>query len=419
MRVARFMVFVAVGLSLWMPAQAQAQPGHSVAESIDSMVDNADLVVIGKLVRFRAAGQGLERGEHEITIAVEETLKQPLFEEPQEKELVVNVRDPVAVVARWKDRSHRLLVATKQDPPDETTVIDLARDESEVLTADLKLLRNPEDVIRAAKDALRRMPANMKRIHTFELFVPPEIIAGTKLQKRVVEFLELVVPVDERLEKRALNDIASKDYVLREQGVRALRYFKSDENIARVRKLLGDPGWGYLEHPQDNHGIEVRLYGVREEAYRTLKTWGVEVKQPKVEEKIAKLDDVTLEGLSHQKVTAADLRALTRFKNLEILSLLESEFTDNSFPELARFENLKDLMAGGTNIRDQDLKHLAGLKHLRFLDLEGTRITDRGLMELAGFKSLEKVELKNAKVTDAGIAELRKRRPGLVIERSK
>jgi hypothetical protein len=190
------------------------------------------------------------------------------------------------------------------------------------------------------------MPAAVKRIHTFDLEVPCEVFVGTKWEEKRGRRLSLRVPVDERLEKRALLDLGSRDDWLREQAVRALRYFKSDENITRVKKLLNDPGWAYRNYAEQNHGIEARFYRVREEAYRTLNTWGVGVEQPLVEEKIEKLDEVTLEDLSHQRVTPADLRGLTRFKNLTQMYLIHSEFTDKSFQELARLEELEGFDAG-------------------------------------------------------------------------
>ena len=285
MRVVWLNSLLALGVSLVASTPATAQPLFSHAESLESTVANADLVVIAKLVGF--GGGGPAEGQ-EVTIDVEETLKQDLFTIELYRRMSVHVLRPASVLAEWKDHSCRLLVAVKVDGPASTTVIDLAHEGPEALSADFTLLRDPEVAIRIARETARRMPDPVRRIHTFGLVVPREAVARTKWQG-VYEtrgHLVLSVPVDERLEKRSLDSLRSESYQAREEGVRALRYFKSDGNLARVKPLLNDPGWAYRRHARENDGIEVRFYGVREEAYRTLKAWGVEVNEPKILEEV-------------------------------------------------------------------------------------------------------------------------------------
>ena len=159
-----------------------------------------------------------------------------------------------------------------------------------MLTADFTLLRDPDAVLKAAKETVRRMPVAIKRIHAFSLAVPREVVAGTEWEKYYGTggHLKLSVPVDQSLEKRSQDYIGSDSYQKREEGVRALRYFKSDQNIVRVKRLLSDPAWAYLEHPAENGGVEVRWYGVRAEAYRTLRSWGVDVEKPVIREEVGK-----------------------------------------------------------------------------------------------------------------------------------
>jgi hypothetical protein len=288
MRAAWLKSLVAVAVSLVTSGPAHAQPLFGDAESIESTVANADLVVIGKLAEFGGGERADEREGHEITIAVEQTLKENLFSVEPHQRLRVHVRRPAPVLANWKDHSHRLLVAVKEDAPNATTVIDLADKNLEVLTADFTLLHDPQAVIRVAKETVRRMPAAMRRIHTFGLVVPRKVVAETKWEEyyKTGGYLILRVPVDKRLEKRAHDYIRSESYQNREEGVRALRYFKSDENSTRVKGLLNDPGWAYLYHARENKGVEVRIYGVRQAAYRTLKSWGVDVAKPTIREEV-------------------------------------------------------------------------------------------------------------------------------------
>ena len=168
----------------------------------------------------------------------------------------------------------------------DTRVIALTDEPLEILTADFQLLRDPEAVIRIAKETVSRFPAGVRRVHTFPVSVPREVVIGTKWESS--GGLELAVPVDERLEKRAQDGILSANFLTREESARALRYFKSDENVARVKTLLNDPGWGYFKHPSQNNGIEVRHYGVREAAFGTLKSWGVNVEKPVIREEVRK-----------------------------------------------------------------------------------------------------------------------------------
>jgi hypothetical protein len=53
-----------------------------------------------------------------------------------------------------------------------------------------------------------------------------------------------------------------------------LRHVKTDENVARTKSLLSDTGFGYHAHADGNKGLEIRVYGVRGEAYQALKSWG-------------------------------------------------------------------------------------------------------------------------------------------------
>jgi hypothetical protein len=101
------------------------------------------------------------------TIDIEETLKQDVFTIEPYRLLQIDIPRPASVLADWQKRSCRLLVAYKEDSPQETTLIELVPNRLEVLTADFKLLRDPDAVIKSATETARRMPASVKRIHTF------------------------------------------------------------------------------------------------------------------------------------------------------------------------------------------------------------------------------------------------------------
>jgi hypothetical protein len=288
MRIELLRAFVAVAIFLFAAADLPGQPLFPATRSIETIVANSDLVVVAKLVEIRLDEQAPQHRGLDILVDVEETLKQDLFTIDPYEGLGVRVSQPLAEVQEWKRRGSRLLIAHDDHAPDEATILELADGRMEVLTADLKLLRDPEKVLQVAKETAQRAPAAVKRIHTFPLAVPREVIVGTKWETYYGSsgYLRLSVPVDQRLEKRAIDYLGSDSYQQRYEGVRALRYFKSDDNIARVKSLLGDPHWGHLKDADENGGVEVRWYGVRDEAFRTVRAWGVDMEKPVVREEV-------------------------------------------------------------------------------------------------------------------------------------
>ena len=279
-------LIVIIGLLFASTQTARSQPLIAHTASIECTVVNADLVFIAKVIKVGDAKRIEGRKVFPTTIEIEETLKQDAFTNEPYRRLQIDMPRSLPVLADWKDDSARLLVAYDEYAPHATTVIELAPGQLEIMRSDFSLLRDPDAVIRAAMDALGRMPGGTKRVHTFGRYVPRKFFTGTQWDE--FHGLILNVPVDSRLEKQAIESLRSESYRERDEAVRAIRYFRSDENVARVRGLLDDPGWAYLYHAQENDGIEVRLYGVRQEAYRTLKHWGVTVNQPQIREEVRK-----------------------------------------------------------------------------------------------------------------------------------
>lgn len=279
--------FIVIGVSLIATVQGFAQPLSPQTESIESLVANADLVFIATLEKFGDGDRATGREVHQATIVIEETLKKDLFNEYHDR-LSIYIPAPASVLADWQERSCRLLVAHRSDEPKETTVMELAKGKLEVMRDDMTLLRNPDDVIKAAREAVRRMPLGVKRVHTFRLSVPRELVGGTTWEPYYGTggHLRLVVPVDMHLEKRAQDYLRSENYMKRAEGVRALRYFKSDANIARVKALLTDPG--HVIRQADKGEGQEAFYVVRYEAYETLKAWRIDVKEPVIHEDVPK-----------------------------------------------------------------------------------------------------------------------------------
>lgn len=271
---------IALLISVTAQTQATAQPIFETVDSLETTIANADLVIIATIERFLDE-RNIPNNHKAATLLVEETLKASLDDDEGYQKLFAHLPGPPSTLSQWEKENRRLLVTVQEESLSAASVIDLADENLEVLTADLTILRDPEDVVRIARETIDRMPAAIKRIHTVRLNAPRELVAGTQWQK--YDGVNVTVPVDDRLERRAIESIRSESYERRLEGARALRYFKSDENIDRLKPLLDDPG-NILRPGEQDDSPEIRHYGIREAAYRTLKSWGVAAEPPVIRE---------------------------------------------------------------------------------------------------------------------------------------
>jgi hypothetical protein len=265
---------------------AQAQPSFHRAMSVEAMVLNADAVVVGTVVDVSK-----DKKFNEATIAVAETLRgkhqarQHVRFPDNIWQLGVGAFDAKDLRKLQVD-APRLLVAMRGEPGQACGLIYLTEqnmrtgDSDTVYKADLTTLQKPADLLRVAKETLRNSPG-VKCIDTFPLTVP---IKGGYYGRGGSTTVE--VPVDESLEKKAGQYLGSKERWSRTEGAVALKYFKSEENIARLKELLSDAEPLTFSLPKSDSGVEVRIYTVRKAAFETLEYWGIAVKEPVVEEKI-------------------------------------------------------------------------------------------------------------------------------------
>lgn len=387
----------------------RAQPGFRVIDSIEVTVANADSVFVGRIVSIQPTARK-DAGRVSVAVSVEETLKGGRGEKWS-----VDLALPESVVAGWLTHASRLLVAVDIAAPS-ATAIDLSSDILCVYTEDFVCLRSAASVIQAAKDVVRRTPAGVKRINAVALMFPPGTLNGGSGYDYATTRLH--VPVDERLEKRAHAILRGDIRIDRADAVGALKYFKSDENIRLMKSLLNDPATGINRSAEDNMGVEVRIYYIRESAYGALKAWGIDVPEPVLREETVHLDRVTTVSLWNKPgtVTDAPLRELARFPNLIHLDLLNDRLADSAWEAIGTLKTLRRLGLAGTNVTDAALANLAGLPHLEELDLRSTRITSGGLAALGGFTTLKKLQVVRTRANAAAIAALQQRRPDLVIE---
>ncbi|HLQ78110.1 MAG TPA: hypothetical protein VK210_12190 [Terriglobia bacterium] len=227
-------------------------------QTIDVQVLNSESVVIGKILTLRR-----NVGSVDAVIAVDETLKGT----PQKAQRLhvadqyspVEIRSSEIEQLFKKNKAARLLVSGNM-----FTILD--RESLAVPTANRKTIREPEEVIRYAREVIQSHPG-VNQIQTVA-------VSG------------LIVPVDAQLEKWAIEAIISRGPDINHyyDGVRALQFFKSDTNISLLRTLLDDP----TSSLEGRNGVLVRIYYVRGPAYNVLKKWNVPVAETVLTEEIPK-----------------------------------------------------------------------------------------------------------------------------------
>lgn len=249
---------------------ARAQPGPAFASSVEHAANNAAVVMLARVIEV----EDTDESEPPVTVfAIDETLKGMHKERRQLK-----VLQPAKVVRLWKDETRQVLVTT-YDGDVALTAIDLDSNTLAEFTADLTLLTKPEEVIRCFREAIRRSPG-ITRMLSIGLKATADMSRRAEKWRIRAEGVIVSVPVDEALEQLARKFVLSADYQQRCDGVRALQFFRSDENIARAKELLADPGYSVNRPAEHNDGVEQRVFGVRNAAYETLKYWGIAVEKP-------------------------------------------------------------------------------------------------------------------------------------------
>lgn len=401
---------LAVLLAQVMPG-VSAQPMFRNVESIETMVSNADVIVVAHLSRF-----DLPQGRHGFPsdVVVDETLKgKPAAQ------FTVEIPDVERRLSGWRDAGTPLLISIPRDSSRSATVMDLTASDLAALTADLKVLRSRQAITRAVREAVRRGPSEgTLPSQAFAIPVPYDLVAGTRLISGVTNVL-VVVPVDARLERWALAALRSPQSENRREAVEALRYFRSDSNVRLLMALLTDEHLAYRKFADGNLGHEVRIYFVRESAYDVLKSWGLTPPQPvlEVDTYRPELVQVVVLGKPQKTTTVEEIKALHAFPNLRKLSLWQSRLAGGAFAELASFENLEELNLSYTNTGDADVEALTRLQKLELLDLTSTAITDKTLTTVLQFGALKRIGLNGTGLTRRALADLQAQRPELKIFR--
>jgi hypothetical protein len=245
-----------VPFSLTLVAATSLHAPYPQRESIDYMVANADQAVVGRIlsVGMEATRYRDGRPMGSAVLSVEKTLKG----DP--------VREPLDLpVASWdyyhRVGSHQLLAALRHYAARPTSIatVDLDAASLAEISGDLVVLETSADVIRAAEDEVRRLPAGEKPLDASDEWPSP----GYDVKGDPFYGYRIILPVDERLEKRAHTILRKGPDAQSSLAIHALRFFKSDENIRLLKGALSDTE------------TSIRSY-----AYQALTGWGIDVPEP-------------------------------------------------------------------------------------------------------------------------------------------
>lgn len=191
-------------------------------------------------------------------------------------------------------------------------------------------------------------------------FISMWIDAGADTEKKLIEF-----PESDTLMKLASAIIPRYQEVGGAEPQYTFR-FASPEKI----KQLSRPNRSVFQIAKNEPAIQADFY-LRESFDKKYVDELEEVK-----EQLISLN------LSKMPVHDSDLKALDKFKNLEVLNLNNTDIKGETFKELAKLPKLRSLSVSGTKVSTEALRDVAKCKSLKEIYVWNTAVTVKELEEL-------------------------------------
>jgi hypothetical protein len=110
----------------------------------------------------------------------------------------------------------------------------------------------------------------------------------------------------------------------------------------------------------------------------------------------------------HSELPDSALGKLAAFPELEFLSFISDNITDDGLVQLKNLPKLKTLYINSSLITDQGLRSLRDVPKLEELMLMRTQVTARGLAEVQALRGLKTLKLIRLKVTPELIEQLKR-----------
>jgi hypothetical protein len=253
--------WISLSISL---AHAQTQ---SWVPCLDTMAINSTAIFVGEIEDLCTPAHCSQ--DNNAIVRVEEDVKGD-----EGSRFQFRIDAPAATLADWRERGSRLLIFDHLASDlswgnRKVKTIDLSARDLKVLTADMRVLTDPAQILQAVKEAIGRHP-NVHGIVTFSRNIPPAV--GQQIG--VTVWPMTTVPADSELERWALSALDSRQDAERAEAAAALGNFPSEANAARLKSLLDDPALS------NNGPGNTNFYIVRQNAYRSLVRMGVTTAKP-------------------------------------------------------------------------------------------------------------------------------------------
>lgn len=131
------------------------------------------------------------------------------------------------------------------------------------------------------------------------------------------------------------------------------------------------------------------------------------------------LTELTHVDIMQSRLNDDCLNSFAKLPKLRSLGLGGKDFTDAGLFKLKDSVSLRHLCVGDgkRRITDGGLVHLANLKNLQSLSLQNTEVTDAGLVHLRGLTKLKEIAVRGTRITEEGIARFKAAMPKVRINR--
>ncbi|GAA4437352.1 hypothetical protein [Bremerella cremea] len=266
MRVRSLVVLAAAVWGVLTASSAEAQPLTAQVDSLELQVSDARLIYLATISNIHPDPS--RSGWGKLVFQVDESIKGP-FQASRQL--------PAMYLAESLLKSHAegtsVLVIDGGKGQSQVAIPIGEKQPVEVLTADLQVIRSPAELITTVREIAQDSVGIVRR-QAFRVVVPEDVVADTQWAKyyRTGGHVRLNLPVDSQLEQLAQWWVTGNARQ-RADGAAALRYFKTDENIQRVRSLLNDPSESIQVRTIDGQQQEERVRFVQEAAKKTLRYW--------------------------------------------------------------------------------------------------------------------------------------------------
>lgn len=229
-----------LGLFLAMlSSEAIAQLGPAGYRSLEDMVHNSEVVLVGRILAIDGEREQLGQATYKIRFDVEEAIKGGdrdheyfyLFAKREQIESWIKSRARLVLKSPFDTNTNSESAWVMIDFA-EPSLMQLSLGEDGVLTQ----VNTEKDVLKVLRTAAQRLPG-VVQMRTFQL--PTELRLVKQANLRIQDGLPIVfVPIDKPLEAWARRVISGETDLTLDSGVRALKHFKSEANTEFVRLSL-------------------------------------------------------------------------------------------------------------------------------------------------------------------------------------